>query len=164
MRAGLCLCLAAGWWLSGPAALAGEPLVNPFNDPFVQVTTGLADCPPPSPPRYSPQEARELAHERAQRGVSCWLDGRCRLHNAYLYDAEIVPRVAQAIRYAGRYGDTSVWVLGQRRHVLLMGCVADADQIEQLKSLAARIDDVERVDAQLMVGPHGAPPYRARRP
>jgi hypothetical protein len=71
---------------------------NLFNDPFVQVTAGMPACPVPAPPGVTPQEARELAHDRAQRGVSCWLDGRCRLPNSYLYDAEIIPRVQQALR------------------------------------------------------------------
>lgn len=146
------------------ATVDGQTRVNPFGDPFVQATAAMADCPSASPPRYSEQEIQGLAHERSQRGVSCWLSGRCRLHNAYLYDAEIVPRVRQAIRYDGRFADTSVWVLGQRRHVWLKGCVRTPEQIEQLERLASRIDDVERVQTELMVGTAGLPPYEVLPP
>lgn len=127
-------------------------LVNPFGDPFVKVTTGQAQCPVPAPPTYTEQQVRDAAHERAQRGVSCWLDGRCRLHNSYLYDAEIIPRVQKAIASDGRFADTSIWLLGQRRHVWLKGCVHSSTQLEQLEQLIMRIDDVERVINELVVG------------
>lgn len=142
------------------AASADESMrVDPFGDPFLQVTAGLAGCAIPAPPTYTEQQVRDAAHERSQRGVSCWLDGRCRLHNSYLYDAEIVPRARQAIVYDGRFADTSVWVLGQRRHVWLKGCVRSAEQAEQLMGLVSRIDDVERVINELTVGTSGRPPY-----
>lgn len=146
-------------------ATADEPLrVNPFGDPILQVTAGFAGCAIPAPPVYTEQQVREAAHERAQRGVSCWLDGRCRLHNSYLYDAEIIPRVKQAIAHDGRFTETSVWVLGQRRHVWLKGCVRSAEQAEQLARLVARIDDVERVINELTVGASGRPPYATSSP
>jgi BON domain len=143
------------------ASAISQTRTNPFNDPFVQVSAAIPSCPRPEPPGYTEQEIKDLAHERSQRGVSCWLDGRCRLHNSYLYDAEIVPRVQQAIRYDGRFANTSVWVLSQRRHVWLKGCVRTAEQAEQLEQLAVRVDDVERVLNQLMVGTGGTPPYAA---
>ena len=59
--------------------------------------------------------------------------GRCRLHNAYLYDKEIVPRVAIALTASGRFGDTSIWALGQRRYVWLKGCVATAGQVAEFE-------------------------------
>lgn len=133
---------------------------NLFNDPFVQVTGGLAACPVPDPPGVTPQEARELAHDRAQRGVSCWLDGRCRLPNAYLYDAEIIPRVQQALRYAGGFANTSIWAAGARRFVWLQGCVTSAEQAVEAERIARRIDDVEGVVNQLMIGTDGSPGYR----
>lgn len=146
------------------AGAHSQTRVNPFGDPFLQATAALPACPLPAPPTYTEHEFQGLAHERSQRGVSCWLDGRCRLHNSYLYDAEIVPRVQQAIRYDGRFADTSVWVLGQRRHVWLKGCVKTAEQAEQLERLALRIDDVERVLNELMVGTTGAAPYPVMAP
>jgi hypothetical protein len=148
--------------LNAGAAMA-QPRSNVFNDPFVQATSGLPSCPAPEPPGVTEQEARELAHDRAQRGVSCWLAGRCRLANAYLYDAEIAPRVQQALRVDGRFGATSIWATGQRRWVWLQGCVSSAAQAAEAEQLVRRIDDVEGVVNQLMVGTGGKPGYRAMR-
>lgn len=147
--------------LLGSAAAMAQPRSNVFHDPFVQATSGMASCPVPEPPGVTAQEARELAHDRAQRGVSCWLAGRCRLANAYLYDAEIIPRVQQALRVDGRFGATSIWATGQRRWVWLQGCVSSAGQAVEAEQLVRRIDDVEGVVNQLMVGTTGQPGYRA---
>ena len=94
---------------------------NLFNDPFVQVTSAIPDCPVPQGPGVTPDEMAAVAHVRAQHGTSCHLSGRCRLANSYLYDQEIIPRVAQYLRLDGRFADTSVWVLGERRLVTLHG-------------------------------------------
>jgi hypothetical protein len=146
----------------GPAA--AQTRSNVFNDPFVQATAAMPACPVPDAPGVTEEEARELAHDRSQRGVSCWLAGRCRLHNAYLYDAEIIPRVQKALRLDGRFGDTSIWATGQRRWVWLQGCVATAGQAAEAEALVRRIDDVEGVVNQLMVGTSGKPSYRVAPP
>ena len=145
--------------LAAGAALA-QPRSNVFNDPFLQITAALPACPVPEPPGVTEEEARELAHDRSQRGVSCWLAGRCRLHNAYLYDAEIIPRVQKAIRLDGRFGTTSVWATGQRRWVWLQGCVTSVEQATEAEALVRRIDDVEGVVNQLLIGTEGQPAYR----
>ena len=152
--------LAAGTTATLMSGALAQPAAGGFGDPFVAVTHGLPSCRVAQPSTYTAEERRNLAHERAQRGVSCWLDGRCRLSNAYLYDAEIIPRVARAIDYAGQFTDTRLWALGQRRHVWLMGCVARAEQIGQLETLVRRIDDVEGVHLQLVVGTPSQVPYR----
>jgi hypothetical protein len=144
----------------GHAGAADEPRRNPFDDPFTVVTSGLPGCPRAEAPLFTEEQIRSEAHDRAQRGTSCWLAGRCRLHNAYLYDKEIVPRVVKAVQADGRYGDTSVWALGQRRWVWLKGCVAKAEQREGLERLVRLIDDVEGVVNELMVGTAGNPPYK----
>lgn len=161
-RGALALAVATLGWSADAGAQA--PLRNPFNDPQLQITHGLPGCPEPELPLFSEEAYRAQAHERAQRGVSCWLDGRCRLHNSYLYDAEIVPRVRKAVLAQGRFGDTSVWALGQRRHIWLKGCVRDAAQLKALETLVAAIDDVEAVHLELMVGVASAPPYAVHRP
>lgn len=151
-----------GAWLlcAAVAAAHAQTRSNVFHDPFVQATAGLPACPVPDAPGVTEEEARELAHDRAQRGVSCWLAGRCRLPNAYLYDAEIAPRVQQALRVDGRFGDTSIWATGQRRRVWLQGCVTTPAQAAQAEQLVRLIDDVEDVVNQLMVGTSSAPAYR----
>ncbi len=148
----------------GPVAGQAQERSNPFGDPFVQVTSGLAGCPVPAGPLYTPQQVREEAHGRAQRGVSCHMAGRCRLPSSYLYDKEIVPRVSIATRYAGRFADTSVWALGQRRIVTLMGCVQSTAQSRDLESLIGNIDDVEGVVNYLMIGTSGTPRYEVAPP
>lgn len=132
---------------------------NFFDDPFVQVTQALAGCPQPEGPMMTRQEALADSHWRAQRGVSCYLAGRCRLSNAYQYDREIIPRAQLAIAADGRFADTSVWAIGQRRWVFLQGCVASSEQSSALEAVVRNVDDVEAVINQLMVGTSGKPPY-----
>jgi len=153
----LMLCAA---FMALAAAASAQTRTNVFHDPFLQVTGAIAACPVPDAPGVTEQESRELAHDRAQRGTSCWLAGRCRLPNAYLYDAEIVPRVQKALLADGRFGNTSIWATGQRRWVWLQGCVATAEQAAAAEELVKRIDDVEGVMNQLLVGTSGTPQYR----
>src|SRR4051794_33992100 len=101
---------------------------NFFDDPFVLVTSALPGCPVPEGPLLTQAEVRAQAHVRSQHGGSCYRSGRCRLPNSYLYDKEIIPRVALYLQQDGRFDNTSVWVLGERRFVTLMGCVATAEQ------------------------------------
>ena len=149
---------------AGVTAAPPQARRNVFHDPFVALTAGLPACPVPEGPLYSEAEAREAAHDRSQRGVSCHLAGRCRLPNAYLYDKEIVPRVQIAVAADGGFATTSVWALGQRRVVWLKGCVASSAQAASLERLVRQLDDVEGVVNELMVGTRGTPPYPVARP
>ena len=124
---------------------------NWFDDPFVQATHGLPGCPVPDPPLLTEAEMQHETHWRAERGTSCYRSGRCRLPNAYLYDKEIAPRVVKAIDAAGGFGDTSIWVEGQRRGVA-QGLRVDAAQAAELERIVRLIDDVEAVIPQLIVG------------
>jgi hypothetical protein len=137
----------------------GEERKNYFNDPFEQVTSAIANCPVPQAPGVTQSELPALAHIRAQHGTSCHLSGRCRLANSYLYDKEIIPRVVQYIRLDGRFADTTIWVLGERRLVTLMGCVKSQDEAAALEKSVMLVDDVMGVINQLMVGTAGKPPY-----
>ena len=137
---------------------------NTFDDPFLQVTSALPGCPVPRPPGFTEEEVRKEAHVRAQHGTSCYRVGRCRLPNSYLYDKEIIPRVQQYIRMDGRFDDTSVWVLGERRLVTLMGCVKTARQKEEMERTVLLVDDVMGVINQLTVGAQGKPPYEVAGP
>lgn len=124
---------------------------NYFNDPFVQATSGLVDCPVPEGPAVSSDEAKSESHYRTERGTSCYQSGRCRLPNSYLYDKEIIPRVKQFIFSEGRYSNTSIWVTGQRRWVILKGCVSSNFQAKELERSIKRVDDVEAVINELKV-------------
>lgn len=148
----------------GATSAEGQALRNPFHDPMLQITRGMPSCPQPEEPVYTKQEFIALSHERSQRGVSCWLAGRCRLSNGYLYDAEIVPRVEIAVNQTTHYGQTSVWALSQRRRVWLRGCVQTAKQAKEIEAIVRHIDDVEDVQNELMVGDRGVPAYVVRKP
>lgn len=148
--------------LLNATAAAQEDRDNHFNDPFVQVTSAIADCPAPAGPLYTPTEVREVEHERVQHGTSCHLSGRCRLANSYLYDREIIPRVSQFLQRDGRFDDTSVWVMGQRRIVTLMGCVQSREQADALVKAVPNVDDVMGVVDLLIVGTREEPRYALR--
>lgn len=141
------------------ASASAEERRNAFGDPFLQVSSALTGCPVPRPPGYTEEEVRQQAHVRSQHGTSCYRVGRCRLPNSYLYDKEIIPRVQQVLRMDGRFDDTTVWVLGERRIVTLMGCVRTKEQSEQMEKAVMLVDDVMGVVNQLMVGTRGQPGY-----
>jgi hypothetical protein len=141
-----------------------EERSNAFDDPFQQATRALPGCPEPRPPGFTAEEVRKEAHVRAQHGTSCFRVGRCRLPNSYLYDKEIIPRVAQHIQMDGRFDDTTVWVLGERRLVTLMGCVRTPAQAEQMEKAVLLVDDVMGVINFLQVGTREKPKYPLVRP
>ena len=139
--------------LSVPGIVHTEERANFFNDPFLKVTASITNCPVPSGPEITRAEMQAQSHVRAERGTSCYLSGRCRLPNSYLYDREIIPRVTKAIRADERFARTSVWVLGQRRWVSLKGCVRTKAEKEALERLVRSIDDVEAVINELVIRP-----------
>ncbi len=132
---------------------------NHFNDPFVQVSSAMADCPVPQGPMFTQQQVRDEAHVRAQHGGSCFRSGRCRLPNSYLYDKEIIPRVLSYLQQDGRFNNTSIWVLGERRLVTLMGCVQSQEQSRAAEQAVLLVDDVMGVVNHLTVGTAGKPKY-----
>ncbi len=146
---------------------AAAPAVaqTPTGDPFEQVTAQIPGCPVPAPPSYDDTadaafQARFEAHSRGERGTSCYQSGRCRLPNSYLYDKEIIPRVQRFLRQDARFAVSSVWIAGQRRWVMLQGCVRDRAQARAMVQAVQTVDDVERVVDQLFVLGHGKPPYK----
>ena len=133
------------------AVAQDEERANFFNDPFLQVTDAIANCPRPEEPRITRSEMRAQSHVRAERGTSCFQSGRCRLPNAYLYDKEIIARVKKAILADGRFSRSSIWVEGQRRWVWLKGCVESQQHALYIEQLVRNIDDVQAVIHQLSI-------------
>jgi hypothetical protein len=151
-------------WLCGAANAQGVPgpdeRRNWFDDPFFQVSEGLAACPRPLGPLLTFDEQRREAHWRAERGTSCWLAGACSDSNAYRYDKALAPKVAQALlSVPGVAGGSSVWVTVQRRWVFLEGCVSSTAQARALERAARQVPDVETVVPMLSVGTRQAPRY-----
>lgn len=157
MRA-LVLCMLAV--AAAQAQPAGEWRLNPFGDPFVRATRGLLECPVPLGPVYDAAGMRQEAHQRAERGTTCWLEKQCEEPNAYRYDIGIAERAVQAIQSNPRFERSSVWVTVQRRFVYLEGCAADQDQATAMEHAVQGVPEVDRVLPMLMVGPGGSPPYR----
>ncbi len=155
IAAALLFAALGAYALIAPAMAAPAPSTeeraNYFGDPFLQVTAGVADCPPQQGPMITQAQMRAEAHPRAERGTRCFQDGRCRLPNSYLYDQEIIPRVKTAILADGRFAGTSVWAEGQRRWVTLKGCVRTRGEAAALERLVRGIDDVEAVVNELVV-------------
>ena len=135
----------------GSAAIPQEERANFFDDPFLQVTDAIADCPKEQGPLITRAEMLRESHGRIERGTSCFRSGRCRLRNSYLYDKEIIPRARQAILADGRFARTSIWVEGQRRWVWLKGCVRTQAESDAVEKVVRDIDDVEAVINQLVV-------------
>lgn len=152
-RAAIALCLLL------PLAVSAQERRNVFNDPFLQVTSALPGCPQPRPPGYTPEEVTKEEHVRAQHGTSCYYSGRCRLANSYMYDKEIIPRVKQFLQRDGRFDDTTVWVLGERRIVTIMGCVKTPEQVQQIEKAVLQVDDVSGAVNFLQVGTTAKPRY-----
>ncbi len=138
----------AGTAAAAPAAQARVQL-----DPFLLVVDALAQCQRQQPTLLTPAEVAAQAHYRAERGTSCYQAGRCRLPNAYLYDAEIIPRVKKALLADDRFSEASIWVEGSRRWVWLKGCVRSAQQAAEAEARVRALDDVEAVINQLEVWP-----------
>jgi hypothetical protein len=149
----LTLLVAPGW-------AAAQERKNYFDDPFLAVTSAVPGCPVPAPPGYTEEELPKEAHVRAQHGGSCFRAGRCRLPSSYLYDKELAPRVALYLQQDGRFNDTSLWILGERRLITVMGCVQSPEQAQALERAIQLVDDVMGVIDFTMVGTRDTPRYR----
>ena len=147
------LCVAALALGVATSAMPAEEGAGHFDDPFLQVTGAIPDCPQQHRSTYTRDQMRAEAHSRAERGTRCFLEGRCRLPSSYDYDKEIIPRAKKAILADGRFAGTSIWIEGQRRRVWLKGCVRTRAEAVAVERLARRVDDVERIVSELVVKP-----------
>ncbi len=130
---------------------------NWFDTPFEQAVGALPTCPRPLGPLITEDEMRRQAHGRIERGTSCWLAKKCEDSNAYRRDPEVQQRVLQAIRADARFAGASVWVTTERHYVTLKGCVGSAAEQRALLARVQRVDGVEHVFDQLIVGTRAAP-------
>jgi hypothetical protein len=139
------------------AALAQEALANRGNDPFMQVSSAIAGCAAPRGPFETEKEWLAEAHYRIERGNSCWVAGRCRLSNSYLYDREIAESVTRrlaALDAATHWRQqTSLWLTVQRRFIYVDGCVAPGFDKARFVSALGETADVETVIDRTVVKP-----------
>lgn len=148
---GLCVAIA----LHVAIAQSAEP-DNPYNDPPpLQATHGIARCAPPKSRTLTPEQARHEAHQRIERGTSCWLAGQCEAGGDYKHDAETNARVAATIGRDARFANTSIWVETLRKFVTIKGCLADARQGRELEAMVKAIDGVKLVWQEAVVASDG---------
>ncbi|VVE26385.1 hypothetical protein PCO31110_03451 [Pandoraea communis] len=169
--------LAAPNALSGEAgasssAVSGAPapaIVQNFgHDPFLHISTAIADCPTPLGPAMRESDWLADAHHRIEKGNHCWLEGRCRLSNSYRYDVEIaesaqrrLSAIATDIPWAAQ---TSLWLTFQRRIIVVQGCVAPGFALSKFLKALGETADVEAVVDQVVVRRAGAPMPRLTYP
>jgi len=132
-------------------------------DPFAQATSGFKGCPLSPSALVTPEQMRIIAHERAERGTYCALEGRCEPGGAYRRDPEVNEQVRAAIAQDKRFANTSVAVTTTRRFVTLTGCVHSAMQRRTLVDLVKAQSGVDRVFDETRVGiPATHPPTGAK--
>lgn len=135
------------------SAAAAEPAAPPVQlDPFAQATNSFGGCPATPPPLVTPEQLRIIAHERAERGTYCALEGRCEPGGAYKHDAEVNESVRAAIAADKRFANTSVWITTTRRFVTLSGCVRTAAQQRALATFVGKQAGVDRVFDETRIG------------
>jgi hypothetical protein len=166
--AGIVTVLAAQWVHAADASGVAVARVNHGNDPFVRISQAVPDCPEPLGPMETDEEWLGESHYRIERGNSCWVEGRCRLSNAYLYDHEIAESVQRrllTIAYATHWRDqTSLWLMLQRRFIYVQGCVSKDFDTKQFMAELAKTADVDRVIDETTTDPRAAKlPYRTKR-
>lgn len=139
-------------------ALADEERKNRGADPFFQISSAIANCPVPLGPLVTEQEWKKESHHRVERGNSCWQDGRCRLSNSYLYDAEIAQSVMHRLNDISRIDaalqwrkETTLWLTLQHRHIFVQGCVSVDFDRQRFLSELLRTADVEKVVDQTTI-------------
>jgi BON domain len=127
-------------------------------DPFAQATNGFRNCPATAAPLVTPEQLRIIAHERAERGTWCALEGKCEPGGAYRRDPEVNERVRAAIAQEARFADTSIWITTTRRFVTLSGCVRSNVQRHALIAFTGSQPGVDRVFDETRVGIGAARP------
>lgn len=133
-------------------------------DPFAQATNAFKGCPAASPPLVTPEQMRIIAHERAERGTYCALEGRCEPGGAYHRDPEVNERVTAAIAADKRFAGTSIAVTTTRRFVTLTGCVHSQAQRRALTDFVKAQSGVDRVFDETRVGIAAARPAAGAKP
>jgi hypothetical protein len=132
---------------------------NWFDDPHFVVRSAIAACPVPLGPNITLAERDSAAHGRAERGTTCFLEGRCRKPNAFAYDKEIADLVRKRFGARDVLPDSALWITIQRRWIRVEGCVMRPEDIPTLEGFLVGIDDVERVVVNVALMPIATVPY-----
>ena len=127
-------------------------------DPFAQATGGYPGCAATPPPLLTLTQSRVAAHERAERGTRCAMEGTCEPGGAYRRDGEVNENVRAALAANRAFADTSLWLTTTRKWVTLSGCVHSQSQRRALVKFVAAQPMVERVFDETRIGARGAAP------
>jgi hypothetical protein len=144
LATGLLLAIA-----SGPAEPAERH--NWFNEPIVQLSSDLPDCPAPSGPLLTEEQMRAQAHDRIEHGTSCYLAHECRYASAYAYDPEIAEVARQRLQDKPKLRGSTLWLTAQRRFVRLEGCAASRRQLDYVTRTLQALPDVQQVEVYARV-------------
>jgi hypothetical protein len=164
-------CRIGGWLaslaclLAAPAAAqapGGDETRNWFDDPFLQISSAIPDCPVPAGPFITKAERLAESHRRAEKGTTCWLAGQCDRPNAFAYDRDIAANIRAALARSHPFPDTTLWIRVQGRVVFVEGCVRGNDVAARLEAFARSQRFVEQAFANVRTCPGGRPPYRVR--
>jgi len=138
-------------------------LLNRGGDPFLQVSSALPGCPEPAGPRVSEAEWMRESHHRIEHGNHCWLEGRCRLPNAYLYDKDVAESLQRRLRTLNTqlpaWRHSSLWITVSARWIKVQGCVAADFPSAAFFSALGEVADAERVIDQTTATPARGVPY-----
>ena len=141
------------------ACAQAGPLKNWFNDPYFPLVQDVQHCPVPRGPFMTEAEMRAESHSRIERGTTCWMTGRCKEPNAYLYDAGIGAAIRERFTGDPALRGMSLWITVKRRFVWVEGCASDASRIPKLEAMFRAVPDVEQVLVNVMQGVDGKPHY-----
>lgn len=161
------------------AQYADVNLQNWFAAPFFRFTNVVADCPVPLGPYITAAQRAAQAHQRDEKGTSCWLAGSCDKPNAYADDAEIAAALQLALSQNQLYThspmvNSSLWATVQGRMVTIEGCVVGdmatsfgqaliQTQIEIMVSTVPKVlQAVARIRVSSQAGTGVPVPYRVR--
>lgn len=128
---------------------ADEQLQNRGNDPFFQVSKAILNCPEPAGPRTTEAEWIRESHHRIEHGNHCWIEGRCRLPNAFAYDQEIADSARRRLQWLSAnmpaWEQSTLWITVWQRWVLIQGCVGPQFPTAKFMEAMREIPDAERV-------------------
>ena len=149
--------------ICAPGIAHGQALRNYGNDPFLQISKTIANCPEPAGPRISEAEWKRDAHHRIEEGNHCYTEGRCRLANAYQYDKDIGEALQRRLdtlrRTMPAWQQSSLWIMVRGRWLTVQGCVAPGFDRKGFLGALGEVPDVERVIDQTTATPASGVPY-----
>ncbi|MHA6885813.1 BON domain-containing protein [Ralstonia pseudosolanacearum] len=149
--------------LSVPAAHAEDDLQNRGHDPFFQISAAIPGCPEPAGPRVSEAEWKRESHHRIEHGNHCWVEGRCRLPNAFAYDEEIADSARRRLQWLSAnmpaWRQSTLWVTVWQRWMLVQGCVVPGFAVGPFIDALRAVPDVERVIDETTAHPERGVPY-----